>query len=138
MQGFNKILAIFLTLAVMFASSSFTVSMHFCCNELVDMAVLTKAKVCDNATKALTNSPKECSFGKKGCCDNKSIVKESSDDFQKTSFGMENQNLVFLHTFFYAYVNLFEGLEKNIVPFLNYDPPLLSKDFQVLHEVYLI
>jgi hypothetical protein len=138
MQGFNKILAISLTLAVMFASSSFTVSMHFCCNELVDMAILTKAKVCDNAIKAQTNSSKECSFGKKGCCDDKSIVKEGSDDFQKISFQMENQNLVFLHTFFYTYVNLFQGLEENIVPFLNYDPPLLPKDFQVLHQVYLI
>ena len=122
----------------MFASSSFTVSMHFCCNELVDMAVLTKAKVCDNAIKAQTNSSKECSFEKKGCCDDKSIVKEGSDDFQKTSFQMENQNLVFLHTFFYTYVNLFQGLEENIVPFLNYDPPLIPKDFQVLHQVYLI
>ncbi|WP_432271445.1 HYC_CC_PP family protein [Autumnicola tepida] len=138
MQSFNKIIAISLVFAVMFASSSFTVNMHFCCNKLVDMAVFAKAQVCDNSIKGQTNSLKECSFEKKGCCDNKSFVKEGSDNFQKTSFEMENQNLVFLHTFFYAYVNLFEGLEQNIVPFLNYDPPLIPKDFQVLHEVYLI
>lgn len=102
------------------------------------MAVFTKVKVCDNAIKAQTDSSKKCSFEKKGCCDNKSFVKEASDSLQKTSFKMENQDLVFLHTFFYTYVNLFQGLSSTIVPFLNYDPPLIPKDFQVLHEVYLI
>lgn len=138
MQSFNKTIAVSLVLAVMFASSSFTVNMHFCCNKLVDMAVLNKAQVCDNAMKAQTNPSKKCSFEKKGCCDNKSIVKEGSDNFQKTSFEMENQKLVFLNTFFYTYVNLFEGLEQNIIPFRDYDPPLIPKDLQVLHEVYLI
>lgn len=122
----------------MLATSSFTVNMHYCCSKLVDMAVFTKAKVCDAAIQAQTNPSKKCSFEKKGCCDNKSIVKEGSDNLQKTTFKIENQNLVFRHTFFYAYVNLFEGLVQNIVPFLNYDPPLIPKNFQVLHEVYLI
>lgn len=138
MQSFNKIIAVSLVLAVMFASSSFTVNMHFCCDKLVDMAVLNKAQVCDNAMKAQTNPSKKCSFEKKGCCANKSIVKESGDNFQKASFEMENHKLIFLHTFFYTYVNLFEGLEQNIIPFRDYDPPLIPKDFQVLHEVYLI
>jgi hypothetical protein len=137
-QRFNKIIAISLVFAVMFATSSFTVNMHFCCNELVDIAVFTKAKVCDKAMDTQDNSSKECSLEKKGCCDNKSFVKEGSDNFQKNSFKTENQNLVFLHKFFYTYVNLFEGLEQNIIPFRDYDPPLIPKDFQVLHEVYLI
>ncbi|MFD2834545.1 hypothetical protein ACFSYS_14735 [Christiangramia antarctica] len=121
----------------MFATSSFTVNMHFCCNKLVDIAVLTKAKVCDSSIMSQTNLTKKSSV-EKGCCDNKSIIKKGEDNLQKTSFKMENQNLVFLHTLVYTYANLFEGLDKNTVPFLNYDPPLIPKDIQVLHEVYLI
>ena len=38
----------------------------------------------------------------------------------------------------YSYINLFEGLEKNIVPFKNYSPPLIVTDIQVLDQVFLI
>ena len=138
MQRLNKIIAIFLVLAVMFASSSFTLSMHFCCNTLIDMAVFSKAKVCDNAIKAQTDPLKKCSFEQKSCCTNKSIVKEGSDTLQKSSFVMDDQHLIFLHTFFYSRVNLFEGHSSTIVAFLIYNPPVIPKDFQVLHEVYLI
>lgn len=65
MQSFNKIIAVSLILAVMFASSSFTVNMHFCCDKLVDMAVLNKAQVCDNAMKAQTNPSKNVRSKKK-------------------------------------------------------------------------
>ena len=48
------------------------------------------------------------------------------------------QQQVFVTAFSYSYVNLFEGLDENIVPFKNYAPPLIVTDIQVLDQVFLI
>ncbi len=122
----------------MFATSSFTVNMHFCSNKLVDMAVFTKVKVCEAPFQAQNNPTQKCSFEKKGCCDNKSFVKKGTDNLQITSFEGENQNLISPQIFYYRYIDLFEGLEENTSPFLNYNPPRLAKNLHVFYEVYLI
>ena len=43
---FHKKVSIGLTFAVLFATSSFSADMHFCCNRLVDITVFGKAKLC--------------------------------------------------------------------------------------------
>lgn len=134
----TKILSITLAFVVVFATSSFTVDMHFCCNTLVDMAILSKAKPCKDKEQESDKSSKECSLGQKDCCSNSSFVKKADDYAKKAQFDLGADNIVFLQTFFFTYVNLFGGLDKNIVPFLHYNSPLISKDIQVLHETFLI
>lgn len=68
------------------------------------------------------------------CCATNIILKEADNDLKKISLKKYANTIVFL----YAYNNLFEGLEENIVPFLNYNPPLISKDLQVINETFLI
>ena len=74
----------------------------------------------------------------KDCCTDQEFVKEGQDDL-KTSFNkltFEQQTLV--ASFFYTYINLFEGLDENIIPFKDYSPPFVKRDIQTLYETYLI
>jgi len=134
---FHKILSIILTGAVLFSSTAFAADMHFCCDNLVDVAVYGKAKPCDEKVNSEKPS-KECSLGQKDCCSSVTFAKTGDDSIKKVTSELTTENHIFLHSFFYAYINLFKGLEKNVVPFLHYDPPLISKDIQVLHETFLI
>lgn len=135
---FHKILALTLTFAVLFSTTSFAVDMHFCCNKLVDVAIFGKAKPCTDKKQDTSISTKKCSLGQMDCCSNKFIVKKADNNIKKAQFELDFNNIVFLQTFFHTYVNLFEGLELKVAPFVNYDPPWIEKDILVLHETFLI
>jgi|TARA_R110001632_G_scaffold232764_1_gene374507 hypothetical protein len=137
-QILTKILSVTLAFAVLFATSSFTVDMHFCCNKLVDVAVFGKAKPCKVKKQDLSISFKKCSIGQMDCCSNKSIVKKAEDNLKKSQVELDTNKIVFLQAFFHSYVNLFEGLELDVVSFINYNPPWIEKDILVLHETFLI
>jgi hypothetical protein len=113
--------------------------MHFCCEKLVDIAVFSKAESCKDKVQKKDNPTKKCTaFEEKDCCISKSYLKKGDNIVKKASNELQAQDIVFLNTFFYSYINLFEGLNENVVPFKNYRPPLLFKDIQILHETYLI
>ncbi|WP_338359237.1 HYC_CC_PP family protein [Yeosuana marina] len=136
---FTKILAFSLAALILLSTSSFTVDMHFCCDKLVDMAILGKAKVCTEKIQKKKETSKQCTtLQEKDCCSNQSFVKTGDYTIKKANTKLEAETIIFLNTFFYVYVNLFEGLDKNIAPFKQYRPPLLFKDVQVLHETFLI
>jgi|TARA_R100001530_G_scaffold45939_2_gene34561 hypothetical protein len=136
---FTKILSFFLAVLILLSTSSFTVDMHFCCNKLVDMSLIGKAKVCAEKVQKKDSPLKQCTtLQEKDCCSNESFVKTGNDTIKKANTKLEAETVIFLNTFFYAYVNLFEGLEENIVPFKQYRPPLISKDIQTFYETYLI
>jgi len=135
----DKILSITLALIMLFTTTSFTVNMHFCCNQMVDMAFFSKAEVCKDKVQKKDSPIKQCStLQEKECCSNKSFVKEGDDVFKESNIASQIETLVFLNTFVFTYINLFEGLEENIVPFKAYRPPLLFADIQILNETFLI
>ena len=136
---FAKISAFFLAVFILFSTSSFTVNMHFCCNKLVDMAILSKAETCKDKVQKKDMSSKTCkTFQEKYCCSNRSYLKTGDDIIKKTNNELQAEDIVFLNPFFHSYINLFEGLNEHVVPFKHYKPPLLFKDIQTLHETYLI
>ncbi|MDH7911958.1 hypothetical protein [Winogradskyella sp. SYSU M77433] len=103
------------------------------------MAILSKAEACKDKVQKKDVSTKKCTtFQEKDCCSSRSFLKTGDDIVKKANNELQAEDIVFLNTFFYVYVNLFEGLEKNIVPFKQYRPPLISKDIQTLYETYLI
>tara|TARA_R110002110_G_scaffold79006_6_gene206833 strand:- start:226 stop:567 length:342 start_codon:yes stop_codon:yes gene_type:complete len=113
--------------------------MHFCCNKLVDMAVLGTAQDCKDKVQKKDIPSKNCAtFQDIGCCSSEAFVKTGDDTIKMANHELQAQDIVFLNTFFYTYINLFEGLDKNEVPFKHYKPPLLFKDIQTLHQIYLI
>lgn len=102
------------------------------------MSILGKAKVCKDYIQKNIPATKKCEFQKKNCCDSKSFVKQGENNLLLVKMEFEDETIVFINSFIYTYINLFEGLQENIIPFEEYRPPLLSKDIPVLYETFLI
>lgn len=138
MKEFIKnIASVFLAFLVLFSTMSFTISEHYCGNLLVNASIISKAKTCGMDMQV--NSTKEdCNILKKDCC--KDVVKliEGQDDLKIDCLTLSFEQQLFITSFVYTYINLFEGLDKKSIPFNDYSPPLIVKDIHVLDEVYII
>lgn len=133
----KKIAALLMTLVVLFSTMSFTISEHYCGDHLVTSALFSKAESCGmEMQKPLPTN--NCNIDKENCCDDviKHIEGQNELKTATTSFTYDQQ--VFVASFIYTYINLFEGLVKNIVPFKNYSPPFIVTNIQILDQVFLI
>lgn len=120
---------------VLFSTVSFTIEKHFCGDVLIDVAVFTEAEKC--AMEAFEMEQE--AITKKICCKDEVDVIQGQDDLRLTSFDdLDFQQQLFITTFSYAFVNLFESLEKHIIPHKDYSPPNLVADIQVLDQVFII
>jgi hypothetical protein len=136
-QSFNKILAILMAFVVLFSTMSFTISEHFCGDHLVDSALFSKAESC--GMEMQNPSPtKDCSINKDNCCSDVLKQFEGQTNLKTDLSNLTFEQQVFVTSFIYSYVNLFEGLDQNIIPFKNYSPPFIVRDIQTLDEVFLI
>ncbi|MEO2061681.1 MAG: hypothetical protein ABGW97_01770 [Christiangramia sp.] len=121
---------------------SFTLDIHYCGNSLIDFSFFSKAESCgmeaDSYRNQLSKPCQNPSIDKKSCCSDQKIVKEGGDDLKLAVNNLIFEQQTFVATFFYTYVNLFEGLDENIVPFKDYSPPFIERDVQILYETYLI
>lgn len=126
---------------VLFSTMSFTISEHYCGDLLVETAIFHKAKSCGmDAANLQTEktSNEDCSVQKKNCCSEKEIIIEGQDELKLSldNFSLDQQFIV--TSFVYTYLNLFEGLEENVIPLKDYSPPLVVKDIQLLDDSFLI
>lgn len=119
----------------MFSTVSFTIEKHFCGDVLIDVAVFTEAQKC--AMEAFEKEQE--AITKKICCKDEVDIVQGQDDLRLTSFDdLDFQQQLFIATFTHAFVNLFEGLQKHIVPHKDYSPPNLVADIHVLDQVFII
>ena len=122
---------------VMFTAMSFTLDAHYCGDTLVDFSLFQETETCGMEKMQMLESDKD-SLSEKSCCSDEQLVVEGQDDL-KTSFEqLTLEQQTFVATFLYSYINLFKGLDENIVPFKHYSPPFLIQDVQTLHETFLI
>lgn len=133
---FHKALSVFMATLVLFTTMSFTVDMHYCGETLIDFSLFQNAETC--GMEQLQTDNCEEGISEKSCCTDKQIVIEGQDDLKFSIDKITFEQQVFVATFFYTYINLFEGLDTNVIPFRDYKPPLLIRDIQKLHETYLI
>lgn len=132
----HKIVSLIMAFVVLFSTMSFTVNMHYCGDTLVETAIFHKAKGCGmEMEKPSTDG---CSITKKNCCDEVQLVVDGQDElqFQVDKISFEQQ--VFIASFVYTYINLFEGLDNNVSSFEEYEPPLVIKQIFKIDETYLI
>lgn len=136
-QLFRKISAIIMAFVVLFSTMSFTLSEHYCGDYLADIKLFSKAESCEMEMQKPA-CPEDCELSKSDCC--KDEVKQFTGQNElSTSFSSLNfEQQVFVASFVYTYVNLFEGLAVNIVPFKYYTTPLLVTDIHVLDQTFLI
>ena len=135
-ENLNRIFAVFMALIVMLSTISFTVDMHYCGNSLVDSSILNNAKTC--GMEAMTPDEAGCEIKVPDCCTDKQIVFEGQDELKISFEELSPDQQLFITSYVFTLVNLFEGLEEHVVPFKAYSPPLVVKDIQKLDEVYII
>jgi len=134
-KGFYKSVSTVLALLVLVSTFSFTIDKHFCGSFLVDQAVFTEASTCGMDMHSHSGADV---MDQNNCC--KDIVKHiECQNFLNTDFSTLNfDQQVFVASFTYAYINLFEGLPQQVIPYKNYTPPLIVKDIPVLNDTFLI
>ncbi|UKM66134.2 hypothetical protein GSB9_02713 [Flavobacteriaceae bacterium GSB9] len=135
-QQFHKTMSLLMAFVVLFSTLSFTIDMHYCGDTLVETAIFQKAKGCGmEMQQPATN---ECELTKKNCCDDKQVVIEGQDELQLSVDKIAFEQQLFITSFIYAYINLFEGLDESNASFKAYKPPLVVKQIFKLDETYLI
>lgn len=133
----HRIVSVVLAMVVLFSTTSFTVNMHYCGDHLVDMKIYQEAEGCGMEI-SMTNSTPETALSKTPCCKNEQILVQGQDELQTS---IENFNTYPDYVFVsvvYTYLNLFESLPKEIIPFKDYSPPNLVADIHVLDQVFII
>ena len=127
---FHKIFSIVLSLLVLVSTVSFTVDKHFCGNTLIDVAVFSKADTC---------GMEMTSTEKKTCCKDELEVIKGQDKLKLSKFEeLPIHHQVFITAYIQSIVNLFESIDKEIIPHKDYSPPNLVADIQLLDQVFII
>lgn len=121
---------------VLLSTMSFTINKHFCGNTLIDTALFVEAKTC--GMEQLVSNDSDASIMKNNCCSTEELVIEGQDDLKLDFSSFDLQSKIFMTSFVYSYINLFEDAANKNIHFRDYSPPLIVKDIQVLDEVYLI
>jgi len=125
-----------MALVVLLSTMSFTIDMHYCGDTLVDSAIFHKVKSCGMEMQKPSN--KDCSITKKNCCSDKQVVVEAQNELKLSSNSLSFEQQQFVTSFIYTYINLFEGVEKDINFYKDYAPPLVVRQIYKLDETYLI
>ncbi len=125
-----------MAIVVLLSTTSFTINMHYCGDTLMDTAVFHKAETCGMEIEI--PSSKDCSVTKKNCCSDEQIVIDGQDELQLSVDKISFEQQVFIASFVYTYINLFEGLDNNVSSYEEYEPPLVIRQIFKLDETYLI
>lgn len=121
---------------VLLSTMSFTINMHYCGDNLVETAVFQKAKGCGMEMQNPTTEG--CAITKKNCCEDQQLLVDGQDELQFQIDKLSFEQQLFIASFFYAYSNIFEDLEKNVVFYEDYKPPRVIRQLFKLDESYLI
>ena len=130
---YNKILSIGMSCVVLFSTLSFSVELHYCCDNLIDIGIFAQAKTCSD--KSNKNDKIHCD---ESCCHNDQLNKIAHNDLKKSSNNYFNPILkIFTNNSIIGF-DIFLELKKDPNTYNDYRPPLLFKDFTILHESFLI
>ena len=137
-----------MALLVLFSTMSFSVDKHFCGTEMVDFSIFSKAMTCKSETKTCgvkmghkmdhKMDHEMIADEKDSCCTNQKTAFNGQDEL-KISFhilGFDQQ--LFLTTFTYSFIYIYESSSLSEISFRYYTPPLLVADIQVLDQVFII
>jgi hypothetical protein len=135
----HQIVSVTMALLVLFSTLSFKVDMHYCGDRLVDYSLFETAEGCGMMESSLEISEENSDMQMEmGCCTDIEIVMEGQDDLKITVDQVSFEQQIFVSTFFYTYINLFEGVDKNTNSFKDYSPPPLIRDIPILDQTFLI
>jgi len=116
-----------MALLVLVSTVSWTVDKHLCMGRVMDISFFAHADDCG------MDMDMESS-----CCDDESFTIQGQDNLKMSfdNFSLDQQ--LFFVSFVHSYFYLFEGEVEEVNPFVDYSPPPLIRDVQVLHQTFLI
>ena len=141
----TRVLNIILATVVLFSSTGFIVSNHYCQNELKGTSLFIPVEGCDDMpVKTSCSSDKNSCSNHTGddgnCCDNERTYYKLDQDQQVQTFELNNllKNPVLLSVIFVALNIDFPTVDKQTRHFLTYKPPIVSKDIPLLLQTFLL
>jgi len=136
---YHKTTSLLLALVVLLSTMSFSLDIHYCGDHLVDFSFSQKTDTCLMKAE-MTQSSTACAVMEMemDCCSDVEVVFEGQDDLKLSFDQLSFDEQVFVASFVYSYINLFEGFDENVVPFKDYSPPPLIRDVQILDQTFLI
>jgi hypothetical protein len=119
----RKVLHIVIAVFILISSTGFIINMHYCHDQLIDMAFLAPAHSCCDVNEENASQVQDSCPG----CQDESIVVESGEDYVLSTgtFNFENSHNIDLFLTA-AGLNFFQGFEestKNEVPWYKKPPP---------------
>jgi hypothetical protein len=131
-QVSHKILATVMAFVVLFSTMSFTVDMHFCGDTLVATSMFQKATGCGMEMEK--PAAEGCTFVKSNCCKDKQMIIDGQDEMQLSIATLSFEHQVFITSFIYTYVHLFEDADTAVTSYQAYQEPLVSRQLYKLAE----
>ena len=126
-----------MALLVLLSTFSFAIESHYCGDVLVDTSWFGEAESCGMDVQHKPTS-EENSFENNNCCNDELIAIDGQEVLSISLEDLTFEQQLFVVSFIYSYINLYEGTDSKIIPFKNYSPPPLIRDVQTLDQVFLI
>ncbi len=127
----HSMFSVLMAFLVLFSTVSFTIEKHFCGDVLVDVSLFAEAEKCASEAEEI--------IAKMDCCKDTIDVVQGQDELTVKAFDdLDFEQQVFVTTFAYSYLTLFEDLSQQVIPHKDYSPPNLVHDIQIRDQVFLI
>ncbi len=137
----HKIASISLALIVLLSSFSFTVNKHICGGKVANTTLFVSADTCGmemNVCENESSNSKETSIQKEPCCKDVSTTIQGQDNNQQAqSLDLNFLQVLFIQAFVYSFVLKYQNT-TSISKFVDYEPPLVHKNIQILFQVFRI
>ena len=137
-KSFFKISSFVMALVVLLSTFSFAVDQHYCGDVLVDFSFFGKAESCGMEMQQSSRISMTTVFIKKVVARIAPLAIAGQDDLKISFEKLSSEQQLFVVSFIYSYINLYEGFDTKIVPFKDYSPLRLIRDVQVLDQIFLI
>lgn len=125
-----------MAMLLLLSTISWTVEKHLCMGRVMDIALFDHAEDC--GMKAGLSLLEDAPTVKKHCCNDEAFTIQGQDDLTHDISSFDFSQQVFLISFTCSYLGLFEETTDEIINFDCYPPPILAKDLNILHQVFLI
>ena len=123
---------------LLFTTTSFTIDMHYCGDTMVDFSFFHNVDTCGMEKAEIAATCENPVLSKKSCCSDEQVLINGQDDLKDNFSKLTFEQQIFVASFTYSYISLFEGTATNEVAFFDYAPPFVKRDVQVLHQTFLI
>ena len=118
----RKVTHIVIAVFILISTTGFTINMHYCHDQLIDMALLAPAHSCCDTEEDANQSQASCP----GCQD-ESIVVEPADDYEVSASAFNFETSHFTNLFLSSVIlNYYQGIDestKKEVPWYKKPPP---------------